>query len=138
MIAAFLTFFAAITVHVIPAIGQQNAPVEKKQAVEADTQLAQMPAEVAEAASETPTPAESGEVVEPATPKGPWYAEIWHWLQLNGAALIVVFGAFLTIGETIAHLTPTQRDDAWFRWLRGWFDKRPNFKKGGGTHPPKV
>lgn len=66
---------------------------------------------------------------EPAS----WLETFWAWLKENWAETIL---GLLFIIETIVNLTPTERDNAWFKWLKDIIQSIiPNRAKGGGTHP---
>lgn len=68
---------------------------------------------------------------EPDTEYSFW-AALWDWIKSNWAESILGLFAFI---EVIVTLTPTDRDNAWFRWLRDLIQKIiPNNKAGGGTH----
>jgi hypothetical protein len=72
----------------------------------------------------------------PAPEEPTVWEQIWAWLKVNWAEALL--GLMLII-ETIVNLTPTERDNAWFKWLRDIVNSIiPNRKKGGGTHtsPP--
>lgn len=74
-------------------------------------------------AEDDPTPAED---------ENEFWGEVWKWLLANwGEALL----GLVAIIEIIVGLTPTERDNAWFKWLRDIiYSIVPNKKKGGGTH----
>ncbi|MEO0625563.1 MAG: hypothetical protein AAFY91_01145 [Bacteroidota bacterium] len=60
-------------------------------------------------------------------------AKLWDWLMQNGAELVLIL---MTVIEFIVRLTPTERDNAWFLWLKNFIGSFiPNNKAGGGTHP---
>ena len=75
-------------------------------------------------------------IVEQAPEPSSLLVRIWAWFQINGAALIAAITSFFVAIEVIVSLTPTTKDDAWFKWLKNAFQTLfPNRKKGGGVHP---
>lgn len=79
---------------------------------------------------------ESGDVVyEPVAeedPTGTWTQELWAFIKLHWAGLALGLLAFI---EVIVRLTPTEKDNAWFNWVKGLLDAIiPNRSKYGGTH----
>ncbi len=76
------------------------------------------------------------ETSDPVAPPANILQRLWEWAQKNGPAVFTILIAFLTFGEALARVTPTEKDDTLFKWLRTLFSWIPNNKKGGGTHPP--
>lgn len=75
----------------------------------------------------------SGTTGQPAEEEDTALQRLWAWLIENWVAAVL---GFLMILEVIVNLTPTDRDNAWFRWLRDIIHGIiPNHRKGGGTHP---
>jgi hypothetical protein len=75
-----------------------------------------------------------GDVLEPAEDEETALQRLWAWLKSNW--LMALF-ALLGIIEIIVHLTPTERDNAWFKWLMEMIDRiLPNRRAPGGVHPP--
>lgn len=59
-------------------------------------------------------------------------AGIWDFIKDNMAELILAFLAFI---EVVVRLTPSEKDNAWFKWLQAVFDAFfPNLAKPNGTH----
>lgn len=55
-----------------------------------------------------------------------------YWQKIS--AVILAAATFI---EVVVRITPTEKDNAWFSWLKSLLDKIiPNNKVGGGTHPP--
>mgnify|MGYP000904865785 CR=1 FL=1 len=53
-----------------------------------------------------------------------------YWQKIS--AVILAAATFI---EVIVRITPTEKDNAWFSWLKSILDKIiPNNKVGGGTH----
>jgi len=58
--------------------------------------------------------------------------EIWTFITEHWAALLV---ALLALIEVMVRLTPSTKDNAWFKWLKNLIDYLfSNFKTGGGRH----
>lgn len=56
-----------------------------------------------------------------------------YWQKIS--AVILAAATFI---EVVVRVTPTEKDNGWFSWLKKILDKViPNNKVGGGTHPPK-
>lgn len=54
-----------------------------------------------------------------------------YWQKIS--AVILAAATFI---EVVVRITPTEKDNAWFSWLKSLLDKIiPNNKVGGGTHP---
>jgi len=67
-------------------------------------------------------------------PETTLWQRIFAYLRENTAEAVM---ALLMIGQIIVNLTPTEKDNGWFLWLRRIFEMIfPNLKKGGGTFPP--
>lgn len=78
-----------------------------------------------------PTQPDGTETDPEPEPEQSTIQKIWAFLKLYGAELLL---ALLMLVETIVRITPTERDNAWFAWLKGLFDKLiPNLRKQGGT-----
>jgi hypothetical protein len=61
---------------------------------------------------------------------------VWNWLVENWGSILMGLLGLLGVIEVIVKLTPTEKDNAWFKWLKDLFDKLiPNRSKYGGTHP---
>ncbi len=65
-----------------------------------------------------------------------FFVKIWNWIAANwleiGASGIGLMG----IIEIVVRLTPSEKDNAAFAWLRSAIDWLiPNLKTGGGRHP---
>jgi hypothetical protein len=81
------------------------------------------------------TDAEASDPVAPE-PETPFWQKFLAYLRENTAEAVM---ALLMIGQIIVNLTPTEKDNGWFLWLRKIFEMIfPNLKKGGGTFPPKA
>lgn len=60
------------------------------------------------------------------------WQEFWAWLRINWVAFLL---GLIGVVEIVVNLTPTQKDNAWFIWLREIIQSIiPNRKSGGGTH----
>ena len=128
-----LLFFFSATMVTAPAYGQSDP--EGKEVLQDDQTPVKTPAN-------TVQPAPKREVTAPAQPAVPdpsepvedptTFAVIWAWVTKNWIA--TVFGV-LSIIEIIVGVTPTEKDNAWFKWLRDLiYSILPNKKAGGGTH----
>ena len=61
-------------------------------------------------------------------------ASFWEWVKINWSLALF---SLLGIIEIIVSLTPTEKDNAWFKWLRDFLQGiLPNRKSGGGSHLP--
>lgn len=62
--------------------------------------------------------------------------EAWNWLiELPGIDETGVIVILLGIVQAIVNLTPTEKDNDIFRWIKkNIFDWIPNLKKSGGVH----
>lgn len=80
----------------------------------------------------SPTAIEAPANTVPVETPDSWWVPLLAWLKSNwGEALAL----FFVLGEFIVRLTPTDRDNAWFLWLRTLIDKLiPNLRAGGGKH----
>jgi dihydropteroate synthase len=79
------------------------------------------------------TDAEATDPVAPE-PESPLWQRVFAYLRENTAEAVM---AFLAIVQIIVNITPSEKDNGWFLWLRKIFEFFfPNLRKGGGTHPP--
>lgn len=61
-----------------------------------------------------------------------FFDELWAWLLANWMMALL---GLLGIIEIVVNLTPTEKDNAWFVWLRDIINSIiPNNRKGGGVH----
>ena len=71
-------------------------------------------------------------VIAQVPEQGNTIAQIWEWIKANLWPLLIGLLGFV---EVVVRLTPTQKDDAWFEWLKNIIDALiPNMRKGGGRH----
>lgn len=135
----FLTYFAFILALVVavqsPVLAQENDAVR----IEAtdlgyDAQDQLLAQNIDDTAQPSVAPAGEAPLWLQADDEQPasWLEVFWAWLKQNwGAALL----GLLTILETVVRLTPTEKDNAWFNWLKNIIDSLiPNRASGGGTH----
>lgn len=67
----------------------------------------------------------------PVTETGGFINDLWQWLLTNGLSVLL---PLLALIEVVVRLTPTEKDNAWFRWVMNLVNTIfPNRKKGGGT-----
>lgn len=60
------------------------------------------------------------------------FEKLWNFLKQWGIPLL---GGIIALIEVIVRITPSEKDNAWLKWLKDIFDAIiPNLKKGGGTH----
>jgi hypothetical protein len=77
------------------------------------------------------TNAEASDPVAPDDEAPTLWQRIFAYLRENTAEGIM---AIMMIGQIIVNLTPTEKDNGWFLWLRKIFELIfPNRKAGGGT-----
>jgi hypothetical protein len=80
-------------------------------------------------------PAEPDTPAEPVPDDLTLWQRIFAYLRENTAESII---AIMAIIQVVVNLTPTEKDNGWFLWLRRIFDTIfPNLKKGGGTFEAK-
>lgn len=71
-------------------------------------------------------------VEDPVEEEPTIWQQFWGWLKLNWVAFLL---GLIGVIEIVVNLTPTQKDNAWFLWLREIIQSIiPNRKSGGGTH----
>jgi hypothetical protein len=76
--------------------------------------------------------AEEPPVEDPVEEDPTIWQEFWGWLKLNWVAFLL---GLIGVIEIVVNLTPTQKDNAWFIWLREIIQSIiPNRRSGGGTH----
>lgn len=62
-----------------------------------------------------------------------FWSALWLWIKSHWAESIL---GVLAIIEVIVNLTPTDKDNSWFAWLKGLIQKiLPNRSSSGGVHP---
>ena len=60
----------------------------------------------------------------------------FEWIKINWGRIVAILISLLGVVEIIVQLTPTEKDNAWFRWLKNIVSMIvPNYKSGGGIHP---
>lgn len=137
-IATYLcAFLIALLTSCTPAVAQ-DAPDQTETIEQQDLQLTpllafQRPADKADAdqagaeLSENDVPG-----LDPVPEETTFWEDLWAWLRANWVAALL---GLIGIIEIIVNLTPTERDNAWFKWLRDFVNTiLPNRAKGGGTH----
>jgi len=139
-VKTFLTYFAfilALAVAVQSPVLAQDDDVIRIEATDLgyDAQDQLLAQNIDETAQPSVAPAGEAPLWLQADDEEPasWLDRFWAWLKENWAE--AVLGALFII-ETVVNLTPTEKDNAWFRWLRDLIQSIiPNRAKGGGTHP---
>lgn len=144
-IYAFLTILLLVAFLGI----QEELPAQNRVEIyitleQGETLLAQAATDVLDDAVEATTPSDAEQATLENTPiayeQAPASEEetttTWQkllaWLKDNWVAAL--FG-LLAIVEVVVTLTPTERDNSWFVWLKNFVQSiLPNRKAGGGTH----
>lgn len=133
LLATLLFFFLF---HAPGADGQESTPESETIEYQSDQLpdlLAQATEGEEEVIAEDSTVTEDPPVEEPVEDEEPTiWQQFWGWLKLNWVAFLL---GLIGVIEIVVNLTPTQKDNAWFLWLREIIQSIiPNRKSGGGTH----
>lgn len=101
--------------------------------------------EITQVIDQDPAINENGDAINTTDPVGPdpvdevpeptAWENVWAFFKAHWGALILGLFAFI---EVVVRLTPTEKDDAWFNWIKSLIDAIiPNRSKFGGTHPTR-
>lgn len=70
-----------------------------------------------------------------AAPGSSFWQVLWAWIKTHSSEFVI---ALLALVKVITNLTPTEKDNRLSDIIERLFSIFPNFKKGGGTFPPKA